>query len=122
MKYAALLTNNADDVAAWEQLTPEEAAAARAEEVPKWEALFNELGPSGVLGSGFELDSPTTAKTVRVRDGETLVTDGPFAETKEQIGGLMEIEAEDLDAAIAVAAQIPVVFRASVELRPVIEH
>ena len=122
MKYAALLTNNADDVAAWEQMTPEEAAAARAKEVPKWEALFNELGPSGALGSGVELDSPTTAKTVRVRDGETLVTDGPFAETKEQIGGLMEIEAEDLDAAIAIAARIPVVFRASVELRPVIEH
>ena len=122
MKYAALLTNNADDVAAWEQLTPEEAAAARAEEIPKWEALFAELGPSGALGSGFELDSPTTAKTVRVRGGETLVTDGPFAETKEQIGGLMEIEAEDLDAAIAIASRIPVVFRASVELRPVIEH
>ena len=122
MKYAALLTNNADDVAAWEAMSPEEAAAARAQEVPKWEALFSELGPSGALGSGFELDSPTTAKTVRVRDGETLVTDGPFAETKEQIGGLMEIEAEDLDAAIAIAARIPVVFRASVELRPVIEH
>jgi hypothetical protein len=122
MKYAALLTNNADDVAAWEELSPEEAAAARAEEVPKWEALFNELGPTGVLGPGFELDSPTTAKTVRVRDGETLITDGPFAETKEQIGGLMELEVEDLDAAIAVAARIPVAFKAAVELRPVIEH
>ena len=122
MKYAALLTNNADEVAAWEKLSPEEAAAARAEEVPKWEALFTELGPTGVLGDGFELDSPTTAKTVRVRDGETLITDGPFAETKEQIGGLMELEVEDLDAAIAVAARIPVVSRASVELRPVIEH
>ena len=122
MKYAALLTNNADDVAAWERLTPEEAAAARAEEIPKWEALFADLGPSGALGSGFELDSPTTAKTVRVRDGETLVTDGPFAETKEQIGGLMEIEADDLDAAIAIAARIPVASKASVELRPVIEH
>jgi hypothetical protein len=122
VKYAALLTNNADDVAAWEQMTPEEAAAARAVEIPKWEKLFADLGPSGALGSGFELDSPTTAKTVRVREGETLVTDGPYAETKEQIGGLMEIEAEDLDAAIAIASQIPVVFKASVELRPVIEH
>jgi hypothetical protein len=122
MKYAALLTNNADDVAEWEKLSPEQAQAARAEEVPKWVALFDELGPTGALGSGFELDSPTTAKTVRVRGGETIVTDGPFAETKEQIGGLMEIEAEDLDAAIAIAARIPVVFKASVELRPVIEH
>jgi hypothetical protein len=122
VKYAALLTTNADDVAAWERMTPEEAAAARAEEVPKWEALFAELGPTGALGSGYELDSPTTGRTVRVRDGETIVTDGPFAETKEQVGGLMEIEAEDLDAAIAIAARIPVVHRAAVELRPVIEH
>jgi hypothetical protein len=122
VKYAALLTNLQDDVAAWERLSPEEAAAARAEEVPKWEALFGELGPSGKLGFGAELDSPSTAKTVRVRDGETIVTDGPFAETKEQIGGLMELDADDLDEAIAIAARIPVVFRASVELRPVIEH
>jgi hypothetical protein len=122
VKYAALLTSNADDIAAWEKLSPDEAAAIRADEVPKWEALFSELGQSGALGAGFELDSTSTAKTVRVRDGETIVTDGPFAETKEQIGGLMELEAEDLDAAIAIAARIPVVFRASVELRPVIEH
>ena len=122
MKYAALLTNLEDDVIAWEQMSPEEAAAARAEEVPKWEALFGELGQSGKLGFGAELDSPKTAKTVRVRDGETIVTDGPYAETKEQIGGVMELNADDLDEAIAIASRIPVVFRASVELRPVIEH
>ena len=49
-------------------------------------------------------------------------SDGPFADTKEQVGGLIEVEAEDLDAAIAIAARIPVAFRASVELRPVVEH
>jgi hypothetical protein len=122
MKYAALLTNNADDIVAWEKMSPEEAASARAEEVPKWEALFGELGQTGKLGFGAELDSPSTAKTVRVRDGETIVTDGPFAETKEQIGGVMVLDAADLDEAISIAARIPVVFRASVELRPVIEH
>ncbi len=122
MKYAALLTNLAEDLEAWEKMSPEEAQAARAEEVPKWEALFAELGPTGVLGFGAELDVPSTAKTVRVRDGETLVTDGPFAEAKEHIGGVVELETEDLDAAIAIAARIPVAFRASVELRPVIEH
>jgi hypothetical protein len=122
MKYAALLTNNAEDLAAWEQMSPEEAATARAEEVPKWDALFAELSPAGKIGFGAELDSPKTAKTVRVRDGETVVTDGPFAETKEQIGGVVVLNAEDLDDAIAIAARIPVVFRASVELRPVIEH
>jgi hypothetical protein len=122
VKYAALLTNLEDDVKAWEQMTPEEAAAARAEEVPKWEALFADLGQSGKVGFGAELDSPKTAKTVRVRDGETIVTDGPYAETKEQIGGVMELNADDLDEAIAIAARIPVAVRASVELRPVIEH
>ena len=122
MKYAALLTNLEDDVIAWEQMSPEEAAAARAEEVPKWDALFGELGQAGKLGYGAELDSPKTAKTVRVRDGETIVTDGPYAETKEQIGGVVELNADDLDEAIAIAARIPVAFRASVELRPVIEH
>jgi hypothetical protein len=122
VKYAALLTNLEADVVAWEQMSPEEAAAARAEEVPKWEALFGELGPSGKVGFGAELDSPKTAKTVRVRGDEVIVTDGPFAETKEQIGGLMELDADDLDEAIAIASRIPVVFRAAVELRPVIEH
>jgi hypothetical protein len=122
MKYVALLTNKAEDVEAWEKMSPEEAQAARAEEIPKWEALFSEFTPSGVLGFGAELDGPRTAKTVRVRNGETIVTDGPYAETKEQIGGLMEVNADDLDAAIAVAARIPVASRASVELRPVIEH
>jgi len=122
VKYAALLTNNADDFAEWEKMSPEEAAAARADEIPKWEALFGELGATGALGSGYELDSPTTAKTVRVRGGETIVTDGPFADTKEQIGGVMELNCEDLDQAIAIAARIPVAFKASVELRPVIER
>jgi len=95
--------------------------AARALEVPKWEALFNELGPTGALGSGFELDSPTTAKTVRVRDGETLVTDGPFAETKEQIGGYFVAQCKDLDQAIELAQRVPVATTGSVEIRPIAE-
>jgi hypothetical protein len=122
VKYAALLTNTPDAVERWEAMSPEEAQALRAEEVPKWEALFGELGASGKLGSGYELDSPTTAKTVRVRDGETLVTDGPYAESKELLGGLMLLDCDDLDEAIAIAARIPVAERASVELRPIVER
>ena len=122
MKYVALLTNLQEDLDSWAEMSPPERQAARAEEVPKWEALFKDLGSTGVLGFGAELDVPSTAKTVRVRDGETIVTDGPFAETKEQVGGLMELQCEDLDQAIAVAARIPIAFKASVELRPVIEH
>jgi hypothetical protein len=122
VKYVALLTNLQEELDSWAEMSPAERQAARAVEVPKWEALFNELGPTGVLGFGAELDVPSTAKTVRVRDGETIVTDGPFAETKEQVGGLMELLCDDLDQAIAVAARIPIAFKASVELRPVIEH
>ena len=120
MKYVALLTNTAEDRARWETMSAEEAAAARAAEMPKWNALFEELGPH--LIDGKELEEPATAKTVRVRDGETIVTDGPYAETKEQLGGFFVLDCEDLDQALALATKIPVVERASVELRPVIER
>ena len=119
MKYAALLTNNADQVAAWEAMSPEEAAAARAEEVPQWEALFSELGASGVLGAGFELDSPKTARTVRVRNGETLVTDGPFAELKEVLGGYYVFECDTIDEACTWAAKIPAARHGAIEVRPI---
>ncbi len=62
-----------------------------------------------------------TATTVRVRDGETIVTDGPFAETKEQLGGFYLLECDDLDQAIAAAAKIPDAKRGSIEVRPVWE-
>ena len=120
MKYVALLTNTAEDRARWETMSAEEAAAARAAEMPKWNALFEELGPH--LVDGKELEEPATAKTVRVRDGETIVTDGPYADTKEQLGGFFVLDCEDLDQALALATKIPVVERASVELRPVIER
>ena len=120
MKYVALLTNTQEDRVRWEAMSAEEGAAARAAEMPKWNALFEELGP--YIVDGKELDEPSAAKTVRVRNGETLVTDGPYAETKEQLGGLFVLDCEDLDQAIALAAKIPLVERASVELRPIVER
>ncbi len=120
MKYVALLTNTEEDRVRWLAMSPEEAASARAQEMPKWNALFEALGP--YLLEGKELDEPAAAKTVRVRDGETIVTDGPYAETKEQIGGFFLLDCEDLDQAIGLAAKMPVVERASVELRPIVEH
>ena len=120
MKYVALLTNREEDREAWERMSPEEAQASRAEEIPKWNALFAEIGPRVEFGA--ELEEPSAAKTVRVRDGETIVTDGPYAETKEQLGGFFVLECDDLDQAIGLAAKIPVVERASVELRPLVER
>jgi hypothetical protein len=118
MKYMLLLTNTDEQLEEWKTMSPEEGAAARAQEMPKWIALFEELGP--YHRGGAELEAPWDAKTVRVRDGERLVTDGPFAETKEQVGGYFLLETDDLDRAIALAARIPVAERGSVEIRPVL--
>ena len=74
---------------------------------------------SGQLLAGDALHPATTATSVRVRDGETIVTDGPFAETKEQLGGYYLVEAKDADEAIALAARIPGATYGAIEVRPV---
>ncbi|HVM16134.1 MAG TPA: YciI family protein [Gaiellaceae bacterium] len=74
----------------------------------------------GQLLDGLELAPPSAAKTVRVRDGEMLVTDGPYAEMREQLGGYFLVECEDLDGAIAMAELIPVARTAAVEIRPLV--
>ena len=88
----------------------------------KWIALFEELGKADPNVSGKELDGRTTAKVVRVRDGERIVTDGPFADTKEVVGGIFVIELPDLDEAIRLAALIPAAAGAgAIEIRPVLQ-
>ena len=122
MKYLLLLTNDAAEVARWETLSEEEAARLREEEMPRWGELFAWIEQKGLQVEGLELDSPRTAKLVQVRDGETLVTDGPFAETKEQLGGFFVADCENLDDAIELATRIPVARTASVEIRPLVER
>ena len=100
----------------WESL-PEEARAALYEE---YFALDRELGARGALVGSHELEPVATATSVRVRDGQTFVTDGPFAETKEQLGGYYVIEAESLDDAIEWAARIPSARHGTIEVRPVV--
>ena len=92
-------------------------------EARKMMDAYNEFGQwaADVILGGDALQSTATATTVRVRNGETLATDGPFAETKEQLGGFYLIEAKDLDHAIEVAARIPGASTGSVEVRPVVE-
>jgi hypothetical protein len=75
---------------------------------------------SGQYKGGNRLDSITKATTVRVRDGKRVLTDGPFAETKEQLGGYFLVEAKDLDEAIAMAARIPGARWGSIEVRPIV--
>ena len=74
---------------------------------------------SGNFKAGDGLQPTSTATTVRVREGKTLTTDGPFAETREQLGGYYLVEAKDLDTAIALAARIPEAREGSIEVRPV---
>jgi hypothetical protein len=76
---------------------------------------------SGHLKGGNALQPIATATTVRVRDGKTLTTDGPFAETREQLGGYYLIEAKDLDDAIQVASRIPGARYGSIEIRPIMD-
>ena len=83
--------------------------------------LAADLRSKGQYVSANPLEPAATAKSVRIRDGKRLVTDGPFAETHEQLGGYFLIEAKNLDEAIAVAMKIPMAANGTVEVRPVIE-
>jgi hypothetical protein len=83
--------------------------------------LADELTARGQYLGGHPLHPSSSATSVRVRDGKRLVTDGPFAETREQLGGYMVIDVEDLDEAIAIAARIPLARTSTIEIRPVRE-
>jgi len=84
-------------------------------------AFTQDVIKSGKRKAGGPLEFTPTAATVRVRDGKTMVTDGPFAETKEQLGGYVLIEAKDLDEAIAIAARIPSSKYGSTEVRAIMK-
>ncbi len=90
-------------------------------EMQQWFSYSQELGESGLMLGGEGLQGADTATTVQVRDGATITADGPFAETKEVLGGFYLVDAKDLDEAIAWAAKIPNVGYGSVEIRPVME-
>ncbi len=83
--------------------------------------LTQDLNANGQFLAASPLHSVATATSVRMRDGKRLVTDGPFAETREQLGGYFLIEAKDLDEAIGIAARIPVARLGTVEIRPVVQ-
>jgi len=87
----------------------------------RYGALMGDLTERGILLGGERLQFSTDATTVRVRDGEVLTTDGPFAETKEQIGGYFLVDCKDLDQALEVAAKIPGAEIGSIEVRPIWE-
>jgi hypothetical protein len=119
VQYALLIYG---DQSEWAELDDDEAARLRAESMPRWLALFEEMAKADPAVAGRELVAASEAKVVRVIDGERVVTDGPFAETKEQIGGLFVTTLPDLDEAIRIAALIPTAETGSLEIRPIVER
>ena len=119
MKYM-LLIHQGDaptprDSEAWATLSEDEQQAVYAD--------YMAINQTEGVSPGVQLDEPETATTVRVADGKTLTTDGPFAEIKEAIGGFLFFDADDLDAAIELAARIPAArLGGAVEVRPVVER
>ncbi|HEY5804420.1 MAG TPA: YciI family protein [Lysobacter sp.] len=114
MKYACLIY---DDEKLFDAMPKPEVDAILGE----YFALSDELGQSGHLLGGEALLPVSSATVVRVRNGRVSTTDGPYAETKEQLGGFFLIEARDLDEAIRIAARIPSARLGSIEVRPVME-
>jgi hypothetical protein len=112
MKYALLIYS---DETIWEKMPEQE----RGEVLGRYMALSADLKKRGQFVVGEPLDATPTASTVKVRNGKTLVTDGPFAETKEQLGGFYIVDVPDLDAALAIAARIPSADVGSIEVRPI---
>jgi hypothetical protein len=113
MKYALLIYGEEPTSA------PEESEMTA--EMEAYAGFSREVNERGVYRGGEALEPTRTATTVRVKDGQTLVTDGPFAETKEALGGFYLLDCRDLDEAIEFAAKIPGARRGSIEVRPVWE-
>jgi hypothetical protein len=112
VKYMAIIFNDESQFAS---ATPEQIGAVFAEHG----TFGQDARAAGVFVDGDGLQPVATATTVRVRDGERLLTDGPYAETKEQLGGFYMLECKDLDEALAWAARIPEAKTGSIEVRPV---
>ncbi len=114
MHYLLLIYQDEVAHAQWSQ---EQLAA----EFAAYNTYSETVAKSGALLSGNALMPTNTATTVRVRNGKTLTTDGPFAETKEQLGGYYLMNCKDLDEAIALATKIPAASDGSIEIRPIME-
>jgi hypothetical protein len=99
----------------WERLSEAEKGAVY--------GAYKAINETPGVSPGLQMQPPEKATTVRVKDGRTLATDGPFAETREAIGGYLHFEAEDLDAAIELAAMIPAArMGGAIEVRPIVER
>jgi hypothetical protein len=113
-KYAALLYR-------LEAEQPQPGTPASQQLYQAWGEFNRDVAQAGVMTSGTGLHPSATATSVRVREGKTLITDGPFAETREQLGGILVFDCKDLDEAIMWASKVPDAQNGCIELRPVWE-
>src|SRR5215212_7481701 len=114
MQYLLLIYNNERN---WTELSQADVGAL----MGGYQSFTESIAKSGHYKGGNALQPTNTATTVRVRDGKRTATDGPFAETREQLGGYYLVDAKDLDEAIEIASRIPGAKRGTVEIRPVME-
>jgi hypothetical protein len=114
MRYLLLIYG---DESEWGSVSPED----QAKELQAYEDYGKWLTEKGWMRGGDALQASPTATSVRVRDGKTVTTDGPFAETKEQLGGYYMIDCENLDQAIDAASRIPAARGGTIEVRPIME-
>ena len=112
MKYLLLIYDN-------EQVWSKMSEAQGREMYQEYGAFTMDIQKSGHMKNGAQLQPIATATSIRVRDGKRVVTDGPFAETREQLGGYYLVDAKDLDTALGIAARIPGAKDGSIEVRPV---
>ena len=115
MKYMLLIY---DDTKVWEKFSEDQ----RNQGMEMYMKFTQEVKSGGHYVSSNQLQPASMATSVRERDGKRLVTDGPYAETREQLGGYYLIEAKDLDEAIAIAARVPSAQWGVVEVRPIVER
>ncbi len=116
MQYLLLIYQNEAEMAAARGTTP------FGEMMQAYKDFTQDIIRAGQFKAGDALHPTTSATTVRVREGKTLITDGPFAETREQLGGYYLIEAKDIDEATAIAARIPSAKFGSIEVRPIMVY
>lgn len=115
MKYACLIYSDESNPA----INPEPGSEAFGTMIQSYMAYGEEVGAAGVMVAGEALEPTSSATSVQVRDGDIITTDGPFAETKESLGGFYILECDSLDEAVKWAAKIPHAVNGTIEVRPV---
>ncbi len=118
MKYLLLIYHNPGARDLWESFSEE----LQVEGLAAYAALNDELAKSGELLAAESLADPEMTKTVNVRDGRTIASDGPFAETKEELAGFYLVDCESLERAIEIAGRIPEATDAQIEVRPIMTY